>query len=227
MEKSSAILQQGVNQLNTEVVREQNSFLFDNSYILHDSYFGSDTDSIRRLLQKKDLIQKRTKSHSADRKMSINDIEKPESQLEEYNQLIENHQKKKKYKKQLKDFEIKTLLGKGGYGKVYLVQAKSSSQLYAMKVINKDRVKNPKQTMRTKTERYVLEKIHHPFLVHLKYAYQTREKLYMILDYCPGGELFYHLQRVGCFSERVAKFYASCILLGIMELHRNNIVYRE
>ena len=53
--------------------------------------------------------------------MSINDIEKPESQLEEYNQLIENHQKKKKYKKQLKDFEIKTLLGKGGYGKVYLV----------------------------------------------------------------------------------------------------------
>ena len=60
-----------------------------------------------------------------------------------------------------------------------------------MKVIKKERVKNPKQTLRTKTERYILEKIKHPFLMNLKYAYQTKDKLYMILDYCPGGELFY------------------------------------
>ena len=72
-----------------------------------------------------------------------------------------------------------------------------------MKVIKKDRVKNPKQITRTKTERYILEKLEHPFLMHLKYAYTTKDKLFMIINYCPGGELFYHLQRMGTFNEKI------------------------
>merc|ERR1711988_230458 len=83
------------------------------------------------------------------------------------------------------------------------------------------------QVEHTKTERNVLETVSHPFIVTLHYAFQTPKKLYFVLEYCPGGELFFHLSRAGCFSEGRCRFYASEILLAIEYLHRLNIIYRD
>jgi len=73
----------------------------------------------------------------------------------------------------------------------------------------------------------ILEKIDHPFIVGLKYAFQTKEKLYMILEYVCGGDLFQHLSMCEIFTESRARFYAAEIYLALSFLHSKNIVYRD
>jgi len=76
-------------------------------------------------------------------------------------------------------------------------------------------------------ERKILEKISHPFIVKLMYAFQNDKKLFLVLDYCPGGELFFYLSNIGRFDEDHARFYACNILLAIECLHKNGVIYRD
>jgi len=129
----------------------------------------------------------------------------------------------------LDDFTLLKVIGKGSYGKVMLVRHKDDPEetVYAMKMLRKENVIKRNQVEHTKTERNVLEAVSHPFIVTLHYAFQTPKKLYFVLEYCPGGELFFHLSRAGRFSEGRCRFYASEILLAIEYLHRLNIIYRD
>ncbi len=77
------------------------------------------------------------------------------------------------------------------------------------------------------TERNVLGSIDHPFIVKLHYSFQTVENLFMVIDYCPGGDLGYYLQREGKFTEERAKIYAAEVLLALEELHKSDIIYRD
>lgn len=143
------------------------------------------------------------------------------------------------------DFELKKVLGKGGYGKVFQVRiwknfrlsvtdfvilqvkkvtGKDAGSFFAMKVLKKASiVRNQKDTAHTRAERNILEAVkvsyggihqdfhslnllsflssQHPFIVELVYAFQTGGKLYLILEYLSGGELFMHLEREGIFLE--------------------------
>jgi len=112
-------------------------------------------------------------------------------------------------------------------GKVMQVRKKDSGKIFAMKVLKKAQLVARKQVAHTKTERKVLEDISHPFISSLKYAFQTDTKLYMILEYFNGGELFFHLKSNGRFNEERPKFYAAEILCAIECLHANSIVYRD
>lgn len=135
------------------------------------------------------------------------------------------------------DFERIKVIGVGSYGKVYLVRkilqpaTETSPAItgdrYAMKVLKKSELRKRKQVEHTMSERRILEKIRHPFVVGLHCAFQTEDKLYFVLDYCPGGELFFYIQHFEFFPEKIARFYASNILLGLEVLHDNNIVYRD
>ncbi|DAZ98265.1 TPA: hypothetical protein N0F65_008950 [Lagenidium giganteum] len=127
----------------------------------------------------------------------------------------------------LDDFELLKVIGKGSYGKVTLVRKKDNNRLYAMKSLNKSNVKRRNQVEHTKTERRVLGRAKHPFIVHLHYAFQTPQKLFFVLDYCPGGELFFHLSRMEKFAEKMAKFYAAEITLALEHLHALGVVYRD
>ena len=125
------------------------------------------------------------------------------------------------------DFTTLKVIGKGSYGTVLLVQKNDDQKIYAMKILKKKAMIKRNQVNHIKTERKIMELIDHPFIVKLKYAFQTPQKLYMIMDYCPGGELFFHIQRVERFNEEAAKFYASQLVLALDHLHKNNIIYRE
>lgn len=70
-------------------------------------------------------------------------------------------------------------------------------------------------------------KIQHPFIVNLNYAFQTKDKLYMILDYINGGELFYHLKKEGRFAENRVKLYAAEIASALDHLHSLDILQRQ
>ena len=125
------------------------------------------------------------------------------------------------------DFTSLKLIGKGSYGKVFLVQKKDDQKIYAMKILKKKAMIKRNQVNHIKTERKIMELIDHPFIVKLIYAFQTAQKLYMVMDYCPGGELFYHIQRVESFNEEAVKFYGAQLVLALDHLHKNNIIYRE
>ncbi len=109
---------------------------------------------------------------------------------------------------------------------MFLVRDKANGNLYAMKVLKKDYIKKKNQIEHTRTERAVLGNVRHPFIVGLNMAFQTADKLFFVLDYCSGGELFFHLGKVGRFTEERAKFYAAQIVLALEYVHSLGIIYR-
>ncbi|KAH7138936.1 kinase-like domain-containing protein [Dendryphion nanum] len=128
------------------------------------------------------------------------------------------------------DFEPLTCLGKGSYGTVLLVRQRGTGRLYAQKQFKKASITVHKKLIeQTKTERVILESIsRHPFVVKLFYAFQDHEKLYLILEYAQGGELFHHLASERIFSEDVAAFYMAEMVLALDHLHRTvGVVYRD
>jgi len=112
-------------------------------------------------------------------------------------------------------------------GKVFLVREIKSGEMFALKVLRKDNIIKRNQVEHTRTERNVLGYVHHPFIVGLNMAFQSKDKLYFVLDYCAGGELFFHLSKVGKFPEPRAGFYAAEIVLAIEYVHELDIIYRD
>lgn len=127
----------------------------------------------------------------------------------------------------LDSFKMIRVIGKGSFGKVFLVKENKSGEIYALKVLRKDNIIKRNQIEHTKTERSVLGYVKHPFIVGLNMAFQSKDKLYFVLDYCAGGELFFHLGKLGRFPEERAKFYAAEIVLAISYVHSLDIVYRD
>lgn len=104
-------------------------------------------------------------------------------------------------------FKIESSLGRGAFGKVFLVTKKDNGKQYAMKVLSKAEIIKNKITRYAVTEKNVMSKISHPFIVGLNYAFQTDDLLYLILDYCPGGNIGELLDRVNNLNEETAKMY--------------------
>jgi len=129
-----------------------------------------------------------------------------------------------------RDFEPLTCLGKGTFGTVLLVRHVGTGRLYAQKQFRKASITVHKKLVeQTKTERMVLESVNcHPFVVKLYYAFQDHEKLYLILEYAQGGELFTYLAMEHMFSEDVASFYMAEMVLALEHLHQNiGVIYRD
>lgn len=128
------------------------------------------------------------------------------------------------------DFEILKLIGKGTFGQVYQVRKRDTQRIYAMKVLQKKVIVQKKEVAHTVGERNILVRTattDSPFIVGLKFSFQTPSELYLVTDYMSGGELFWHLQKEGRFDERRAKFYIAELILAIQHLHNNDIVYRD
>ena len=96
-----------------------------------------------------------------------------------------------------------------------------------MKIMKKANLTRAERIERTRTERWVLQMVEHPFIMKLHFAFQTPTKLYLVLDYCAGGELFFHLSRERRFAEPTARFYVAELVLALAFLHAKGVVYRD
>ncbi|GFO28242.1 ribosomal protein s6 kinase [Plakobranchus ocellatus] len=126
-------------------------------------------------------------------------------------------------------FELLKVLGQGSFGKVFLVRKitpPDSGTLYAMKVLKKATLK-VRDRQRTKMERDILADVNHPFIVRLHYAFQTEGKLYLILEFLRGGDLFTRLSKEVMFTEEDVKFYLAELALALDHLHDLGIIYRD
>jgi serine/threonine protein kinase len=184
------------------------------------------------------FFQKNSRKDSVEEHLNTNEIDRifqnstgtKEKSLSTYNNTNSLQGRDKSFiSKEIskKDFKIIKTVGRGSFGKVLLVKYHMDERLYAMKILRKDIIRQTNQVFHTKTEREILARVDHEFIVKLKFAFQTNEKLYLVTDFMQGGELFYHLHKEGRFSESKAQFYASEIVLAIDYLHKNQIIYRD
>lgn len=107
-----------------------------------------------------------------------------------------------------------------------MVRKKDTNRIYAMKVIRKALIISRSEVTHTLAEKTVLAKIRNPFIVPLKFAFQSPDKLYLVLAFVNGGELFHHLQVEGRFNEDRARFYTAELLCALECLHGFDVVYR-
>ena len=128
------------------------------------------------------------------------------------------------------DFTPIKCLGDGSFGIVHLVRQNATGRLFAQKQLTKAKLTVTKKSIEmTKSERSILELVNrHPFIVNLYYAFQDREKLYLILEFAQGGELFHHLKMENFFTEEKAAFYLAEIVLALDYLHNTvGVIYRD
>ncbi|KAF0700454.1 Aste57867_9038 [Aphanomyces stellatus] len=130
----------------------------------------------------------------------------------------------------LSDFEIVKFIGRGACGRVKLVRKKHGADegsFYAMKSIKKRLVVARGLVEATNAERRILDRIKHPFIATLCYAFQNDAKLYLLSNYYPGGNLLDQMRLVRNFTEDRARLYAAEVALALGHLHENDIIYRD
>ena len=126
-------------------------------------------------------------------------------------------------------FDQLSVLGKGGFGKVLLVRKCDTKEQFAMKILLKSFIIEKQEVEHTKVERDILKEVDHPFLVKLHYAFQTPTKLYLIVDFVSGGELYFHLRNRGKqgFTDTETQFFLAELALALGCLHGQGIIYRD
>ncbi|GEQ67051.1 hypothetical protein JCM33374_g714 [Metschnikowia sp. JCM 33374] len=127
----------------------------------------------------------------------------------------------------IEDFDLLKVIGKGSFGKVMQVMKKDTKQIYALKTLRKQHIVSRMEVTHTLAERTVLARINNPFIVPLKFSFQSPEKLYLVLSFINGGELFYHLQKSGKFSLDRSRFYIAELLTALESLHDLDVIYRD
>jgi serine/threonine protein kinase len=129
------------------------------------------------------------------------------------------------------DFEIRNVLGKGGFGKVFLVCKADRDDLLAMKVMNKASIIEKDQIEHIQQERRVLQAVHHPFIISLEYAFHTPTDLFLVLEFCQGGDVYETMQArprgSQHFNEKEARFIGAEITLALGHLHSQDIAFRD
>jgi serine/threonine protein kinase len=127
----------------------------------------------------------------------------------------------------INEFIVKTKLGKGSFGQVYLVEHKNTGKNYAMKILEKTKIKENDLIENSKIERIILSKLSFPFIVDLKYSFQSTTKLYLVTEYVSGGDLYELLKSKKCFGLDMVKFYIAELVVSLEYLHNNNCIYRD
>jgi hypothetical protein len=127
----------------------------------------------------------------------------------------------------LGDFDIVAVLGRGTYGMVSLVKHRESGQLFAMKAMSKSLLVEDGNIQQILDERDVLVRNHHPFLVSAHMTFQTDTKIFLLMDYIPGGELYQRLREERRFVEERVRLASAELVLGIGHLHRMGFIYRD
>ncbi|RLN53177.1 hypothetical protein BBJ29_001714 [Phytophthora kernoviae] len=125
------------------------------------------------------------------------------------------------------DFDLLCVIGMGAFGKVIQVRHQPTDEILAMKIVSNKYIVQHNSVSYLQAERDIMTKINHPFLISLRYAFQTKSNVYLVMPFVAGGELFHHLHKEGLLLESSAKFYAAEMVLALEHLHAQGIIHRD
>jgi serine/threonine protein kinase len=126
----------------------------------------------------------------------------------------------------LDDFEILCVLGRGSWGKVMKARMRSTGDIYALKRYKLKTIFEQNRVQNTLDEIRIHKKLDNPFIAQLHYAFTTEKKLYLVMDFMEGGDLYFHIEKEKKFTISRAKFYIAQVILAVEYLHKNGIVKR-
>ena len=124
-------------------------------------------------------------------------------------------------------FEFIYVIGRGGFGKVWKGKLKSTNDYFALKEMSKVKIIDRRSEESIMSERELLSKMKHPFIVNMYFAFQDFQNLYLVMDLLTGGDLRYHISKQRKFTEMQTKFFISNILISLEYIHSKNIIHRD
>ena len=124
-------------------------------------------------------------------------------------------------------FDFLSIIGKGGFGKVWRVRYKKNYKEFAMKEMSKARIIEKNCVSSIIGERDILSQIHHPFIINMIFSFQDENNLYLVMNLFTGGDLRYQINKNHIFTEYQSKFFIACLILGLEVIHINNIIHRD
>ena len=207
-----------INDLGKEIPLDESIFQLDNNKEDKDD----DKDSIKSNENIDDKEEKKNEEIETKENPDDSVFVKKRSQFVNSEDFDKNTQSKINFN----SFELLDELGSGSFGKVFKVKQKNTDKIYAMKVLNKSYLIKNKWLRYAETECKILKQSNCPFIIKLHYSFQTKQNLYMILDFCPYGDLSDQVE-LYLFEEDEAKFYIAELILAIEYLHKRDIIYRD
>ena len=135
--------------------------------------------------------------------------------------------RKSRQKLSIFQFEPINIIGKGAFGEVRVCKYKENGKIYAVKKMKKEIMKKKNQSFHIRTERDILKSIDSPWITKLYYSFQDEKYLYLVMDFCQGGDLMSYLIKEDTINEKKAKFYIAEIILCINEIHKMGCIHRD
>ncbi|KAJ4807929.1 Kinase family protein [Rhynchospora pubera] len=170
--------------------------------------------------QRRSILEKRLGEKHMSREEKHRIVKQLEKKESEYMRL-------QRLKTGVEDFEIFAQIGKGAFGEVRLCREKTSSQIFAMKKLNKSDMIRRGQVEHVRSERNLLAEIESEFVVKLHCSFQDEEFLYLIMEYLPGGDMMALLSSKRTLTEEEARFYIAETVLAIESIHKHNYIHRD
>ena len=124
-------------------------------------------------------------------------------------------------------FDFLSVIGKGGFGKVWKVRYKKKSQEFAMKEMSKALILEKNCLSSILYERDLLSNFSHPFIINMIFSFQDNNNVYLVMNLVTGGDLRYQLIKNHTFPEKHSKFLIACLVLGLEAIHANDIIHRD
>ena len=135
--------------------------------------------------------------------------------------------RKSREKQTITEYKPISIIGRGAFGEVFVCMKKDTEEIVAIKKIKKDLLIQKNQVIHIINEQRLMSNIKSPWIVELKASFQENDYLYLVMEYCPGGDLMNLLITKDILSEKEAKFYLAELILAIESIHKFDCIHRD
>jgi CRP-like cAMP-binding protein len=149
------------------------------------------------------------------------------TEKQEPEEVASDDQPNQREKYKWEDLTVLGTLGQGSFGHVQLVKHEPSGETFALKGVSKQQIVDTHQQGHIMSEKRVMSRLQHPFIIRLFATYKDQNQLYFLLEPVLGGELFTVLRKYNLFKEPATRFYSGSVILAFEYLHSKNTVYRD
>ena len=158
--------------------------------------------------------------------LNINESQKQQI-IDEINQIEIQKSRKIREKQTIREYESLKIIGRGAFGEVHVCREIKTGKIYAVKKIKKDVLLQKNQVIHIRSEQQIMSKIKSPWIVDLKASFQEDDYLFLVMEFCQGGDFMNLLIKKDILTEKEAKFYIAELILAVDSIHKLNCIHRD